>query len=86
MDQNDPPTGNGKTYSLQQPWWPGKAQLQHIDYYQLAAQEAVLARAAVTNESRAHHYAMAAYYTHLAEAKEKLARTVDPVRPMPFGK
>ena len=31
MDQNDPPTGNGKTYSLQQPWWPGKAQLQHID-------------------------------------------------------
>ena len=30
MDQNDPPTGNWKTYSLQQPWWPGKAQLQHI--------------------------------------------------------
>jgi hypothetical protein len=56
------------------------------DYYQLAAQEAALARAAVTNESRAHHYAMAAYYTRLAEAKEKLARTADPVRPMPFGK
>ena len=56
------------------------------DYYQLAAQEAVLARVAVTNESRAHHHAMAAYYTRLAEAKEKLARTVDPVRPMPFGK
>jgi hypothetical protein len=56
------------------------------DYYQLAAQEAALARAAVTNESRVHHYAMAAYYTRLAEAKEKLARTADPVRPMPFGK
>ena len=51
------------------------------DYYQLAAQEAALARAAVTNESRVHHYAMAACYTRLAEAKEKLARTVDPVRP-----
>jgi len=56
------------------------------DFHQLAAQEAALARAAVTNESRAHHYAMAAYYTRLAEAKEKLARTADPVRPMPFGK
>ena len=43
------------------------------DYYQLAAQEAALARAAVTNESRAQHYAMAAYYTRLAEAKEKIA-------------
>ena len=56
------------------------------DYYQLAAPEAALARAAVTNESRAHHYAMAAYYTRLAEAREKFARTEDPVRPMPFGK
>ena len=56
------------------------------DYYQLAAQEAALARAAVTNKSRAHHYAMAAYYTRLAEAKEKLGRTVGPARPMPFGK
>ena len=45
------------------------------DYYQLAAQEAALARAAITNESRAHHYAMAAYYTRLAEAKEKIAGT-----------
>jgi hypothetical protein len=35
--------------------------------------EAALARAAVTNESRAQHYAMAAYYTRLAEAKEKIA-------------
>ena len=56
------------------------------DSHQLAAQEAALARAAVTNESRAHHYAMAAYYTRLAEAKEKLARTVGPARPMPLGK
>ena len=53
------------------------------DYYQLSAEEAALARAAVTNESRAHHYAMAAHYTRLAEAKEQLARTVDPVRPTP---
>jgi hypothetical protein len=30
------------------------------DYRQLAAQEAALAKAAVTNESRAQHYAMAA--------------------------
>ena len=43
------------------------------DYRQLAVQEAELAKAAVTNESRAQHYAMAAYYTRLAEAKEKLA-------------
>ena len=47
------------------------------DYYQLAAQEAVLARVAVTNESRAQHYAMAAYYTRLAEAKEKIAETLE---------
>jgi hypothetical protein len=43
------------------------------DFHQFAAQEAALARAAVTNESRAQHYAMAAYYTRLAEAKEKIA-------------
>jgi hypothetical protein len=47
------------------------------DFHQLAAQEAALARTAVTNESRAHHYAMAAYYTRLAEAKEKLVFTTD---------
>jgi hypothetical protein len=47
------------------------------DYYQLAAQEAALARAAVPNERRAHHYAMAAYYTRLAEAKEKIAGTLE---------
>jgi len=42
------------------------------DCRQLAAEEAALAKAAVTNESRAQHYAMAAYYTRLAEAKEKV--------------
>jgi hypothetical protein len=47
------------------------------DYYQLAAQEAALARAAVANESRAQHYAMAAYYMRLAEAKEKIAATLE---------
>ena len=41
------------------------------DFHQLAAQEAALAKAAVTNESRARM--MAAYYTRLAEAKEKIA-------------
>jgi hypothetical protein len=45
------------------------------EYRQLAAQEAALAKLAVTNESRAQHCAMAAYCTRLAEAKEKLART-----------
>jgi hypothetical protein len=47
------------------------------DFHQLAAQEAALARAAATNESRAQHYAMAAYYTRLAEAKEKIAGTLE---------
>ena len=41
------------------------------DYRQLADEEVALAKAAVTNENRAQHYAMAAYYTRLAEAKEK---------------
>jgi hypothetical protein len=40
-------------------------------------QEATLAKAAITNESRADHYAMAAYYTRLAEAKERLARMTE---------
>ena len=47
------------------------------DFHQLAEQEAAHARAAATNESRAQHYAMAAYYARLAEAKEKLARMPD---------
>jgi hypothetical protein len=51
--------------------------LSQSTYRQLAAEEVALAEMAVTNESRAHHYAMAAYYLRLAEAKEKLARTND---------
>jgi hypothetical protein len=47
------------------------------DFRQIAAEEAALARAAVTNESRAQHYAMAAYYTRLAETKEKIANTME---------
>ena len=40
------------------------------DFHQLAAQEAALAQVAVTNESRAQHYAMAAYYTRLGRRKK----------------
>jgi hypothetical protein len=48
------------------------------EYYRhLAAEEAALARAAVSNASRAQHYAMAAYYTRLAEAKERLATVTE---------
>ncbi len=47
------------------------------DYRQLAAQEAALAKAAVTNKRRAQHYALAAYYTGLAEAKGKLGEHDD---------
>ena len=61
------------------------------DYRQLASQEATLAKAAVTHENRAQHYAMAAYYTRLADAKEKLARTAEgmtsnDVYPVPLRK
>ena len=52
------------------------------DFHQLAAQEAALAQVAVTNESRAQHYAMAAYYARLAQAKEKLAKTPEVMEPM----
>jgi hypothetical protein len=45
------------------------------EYRELAAQEAELARSAMTNESRASHYAMADYYTRLADAQERLPRT-----------
>jgi hypothetical protein len=38
------------------------------EYRHLAAQEAELAKSAVTNEVRALHSAMADYYTRLAEA------------------
>jgi hypothetical protein len=49
------------------------------EYRESAEQEAALAKAAITNESRADHYAMAAYYTRLAEAKERLARMTEPM-------
>ena len=45
------------------------------DYRHLAKEEAALAKVAVSNESKAQHYAMAVYYTRLAEAKEKFAAT-----------
>src|SRR6476646_2846034 len=35
------------------------------DYRRLADDEAALAKRAISNESRAQHYAMAAYYTRL---------------------
>jgi hypothetical protein len=47
------------------------------DYRQLADEEVTLAKAAVTNVSRAQHYAMAAYYTRLAEANERLPITTE---------
>jgi hypothetical protein len=47
------------------------------DYRHLAAQEAALAKTAVSNASRARHYAMAAYYTRLAEAKERLVTVTE---------
>jgi len=47
------------------------------DFHQLAEQEAARARVAVTNESRAQHYAMAASYARLAEAKEKITSIVE---------
>jgi hypothetical protein len=47
------------------------------DYRHLAAEEAALARAAVSNASSSQHYAMAAYYTRLAEAKERLATVTE---------
>jgi hypothetical protein len=47
------------------------------DYRHLAALEAALAKAAVSNASRARHYAMAAYYSRLAEAKERLVTATE---------
>jgi hypothetical protein len=47
--------------------------LKADEYRQLAAEEAELAKEATTsNEARAQHYAMADYYTRLAQAQEKL--------------
>jgi hypothetical protein len=39
-------------------------------YRELAAEEVALAKAAVTNEARARHYAMAAEYWRLAQTAE----------------
>ena len=47
------------------------------DYRQLADEEVALAMAAVSNASRAQQHAMAAYYTRLAEAKERLPITTE---------
>ena len=41
------------------------------DYRHLAEEEAALAKTAVSNASRAQHYALAAYYNRLADAKER---------------
>ena len=41
------------------------------EYRQLAAEEAALAKDATSNEARAQHYAMADYYTRLAESLAK---------------
>jgi hypothetical protein len=53
----------------------GKAMSGHPDkiaehYRELAAEEVALAGAAVTNEARAKHYAMAAEYWRLAQSAE----------------
>jgi hypothetical protein len=49
--------------------------LKAQEYRRLAAEEAELAKSAVSNETRARHCAMADYYTRLAEAQERLPRT-----------
>ena len=46
--------------------------LKADEYRQLAAEEAELAREATSNEARAQHYAMADYYTRLAQAQDKV--------------
>ena len=46
--------------------------LKADEYRQLAAEEAELAKEATSNEARAQHYAMADYYTRLAEAHQRL--------------
>jgi hypothetical protein len=53
----------------------GKAMSGHPDkiaehYRALAAEEVALAKAAVANEARAKHYAMAAEYWRLAQTAE----------------
>jgi hypothetical protein len=56
--------------------------LRAEEYRALADQEAELAKAATTNEIKAQHYAMADYYTRLAEAQERLPR----MKAAPAGK
>jgi hypothetical protein len=46
-------------------------------YRHLAEEEAALAKTAVSNTSRAQHYAMAAYYNRLADAKERLVTVAE---------
>ena len=46
--------------------------LKADEYRQLAGEEAELAREATSNEARAQHYALADYYTRLAQAQQKL--------------
>jgi hypothetical protein len=48
--------------------------LKAEEYRQLAAQEAELAKSAITNESRSQHFEMAEYYARLADAQERLPR------------
>jgi hypothetical protein len=68
---------NGVSAKILASAWPADDTVRNMtslqEYQHLAAQEAELAKAAITNESRAQHYAMTAYYARLAEAKEKLA-------------
>jgi hypothetical protein len=46
-------------------------------YRHLAEEEAALAKTAVSNTSRAQHYAMATYYNRLADAKERLVTVAE---------
>ncbi len=52
----------------------GGPALNADEYRRLAAEEAELAKEATSNEARAQHYAMADYYTRLAEAQEEVGR------------
>jgi hypothetical protein len=47
------------------------------DYRHLAEEEAALAKATVSNASRAQYYAMADYYNRLADAKERLVTVAE---------
>ena len=47
------------------------------DFRQLAGQEVELAKEAISNEVRAQHFAMAEYYTRLADSLMKQNRQKD---------